>query len=55
MGGKPWSNTSPHAVNEFYNAKGQWSPSWEGNSDMQIDWVKIWEFEDSEEPDFLGN
>jgi hypothetical protein len=24
MGGKPWSNKSPHSVNEFWNARGAW-------------------------------
>lgn len=24
MGGKPWSNTSPRSVNEFWNARGAW-------------------------------
>lgn len=28
VAGKPWSNTSPHSVNEFYNAKGAWYSTW---------------------------
>jgi hypothetical protein len=24
VGGKPWTNTDAHAVNNFYNAKAQW-------------------------------
>ena len=43
VGGKPWSNGSPHAVNEFWNARGQWLPTWQGDETaMQIDWVHIY-------------
>lgn len=28
QGGKPWANADPHAPNAFYNAKGQWYPTW---------------------------
>jgi hypothetical protein len=55
MGNKPWSNTSYHAVNEFYDAKDKWYPTWQGNSAMVIDSVKVWSFEDSEDTTFLGN
>ena len=27
-GGKPWSNDSPHAATDFWNAKNQWLPTW---------------------------
>ena len=44
--GKPWSDTSPHAVNEFYDAKGQWYPTWRGEqSALQIDSVKVWTYD----------
>lgn len=44
MGGKPWSNASPHTVDDFYNAKGQWYPTWKGDSvAMQIDYIKVWQ------------
>jgi len=44
MGGKPWSNSEEHAVNSFWNAKGQWYPTWQGESAaMQVDWVKMWQ------------
>jgi hypothetical protein len=37
VGGKPWTNTDPHAVNAFWNAQAQWYPSWQQNaSSMQI-------------------
>jgi len=28
VGGKPWSDTDPHSVNAFYNAKGAWGQTW---------------------------
>lgn len=45
--GKPWSNTSPNAVNQFYDASGSWLPSWELNnsahpSAMKVDFVKFY-------------
>jgi len=27
--GKPWSNTDPHSVNAFYNAKDNWFKTWD--------------------------
>ncbi|KAF4514009.1 UNVERIFIED_CONTAM: hypothetical protein B566_EDAN018495 [Ephemera danica] len=43
-GGKPWSNTSPHAPKEFWNGKGQWQPTWrnDGSTHMEIDYVRVW-------------
>ena len=41
--GKPWSDTSPHAVNEFYDAKAQWYSTWSGESSaLQLESVKVW-------------
>lgn len=40
VGGKPWSDTSPNAVNEFFNAQNSWYPTW--NQTFQIDSVKVW-------------
>lgn len=44
--GKPWTNADPHSVNAFWNAKGQWFPTWNypqtHDSAMQIDWVKVY-------------
>lgn len=45
VGGKPWSDTSSNAVNEFYNAEGAWLPTWQkgpGSSALQVDYVKVW-------------
>ena len=44
--GKPWTNTSPRAPNEFYDNKEKWFESWNypatHDSAMQIDYVKVW-------------
>jgi len=40
---KPWNNQSPNAVNEFYNAKDRWWPTWQNpDVSLQIDSVKVW-------------
>ena len=39
-GGKPWSNTSPHAVNEFWDDRDAWYPTW--THPMVIDSVRVW-------------
>ncbi|KAF9901319.1 hypothetical protein EC991_006275 [Linnemannia zychae] len=46
VGGKPWSDKSPHAVNEFYAAKADWYPTW-GPEDgldraMAVDYVRVY-------------
>lgn len=43
--GKPWSNSDPHAVNSFYDAKDQWFPTW--TSPMAVDSVKVWTYADT--------
>lgn len=40
VAGKPWSNNNEFASRDFYNAKGQWKPTW--TQDFQIDWVKVY-------------
>eukprot|EP00362_Geleiidae_sp_MMETSP1317_P000088 CAMPEP_0201283808 /NCGR_PEP_ID=MMETSP1317-20130820/48821_1 /ASSEMBLY_ACC=CAM_ASM_000770 /TAXON_ID=187299 /ORGANISM="Undescribed Undescribed, Strain Undescribed" /LENGTH=60 /DNA_ID=CAMNT_0047601439 /DNA_START=541 /DNA_END=720 /DNA_ORIENTATION=- len=45
IGGKPWSNNDPHAVNTFWNSWGAWLHTWDMDNDgqaMQIDSVKVW-------------
>eukprot|EP01105_Mastigella_eilhardi_P014569 TRINITY_DN3315_c0_g1_i2.p1 TRINITY_DN3315_c0_g1~~TRINITY_DN3315_c0_g1_i2.p1 ORF type:complete len:260 (+),score=29.43 TRINITY_DN3315_c0_g1_i2:413-1192(+) len=43
VGGKPWSDADAHSVNSFYNAKGQWFPTWKDDAAaLQIDYVKVW-------------
>lgn len=45
VGNKPWANTSPNAVNEFYQAINQWYPTWAANgnssSAMVVDYVRV--------------
>lgn len=44
VGGKPWSNTSPHASADFWHGKGQWLPTWQGEDvAMQISSVKVFQ------------
>ena len=38
--GKPWSNTGAHPVNDFWNTKAQWYPSWK--KPFAIDSVRVW-------------
>jgi len=28
VGGKPWADADPQAVNEFYNSRGNWGQTW---------------------------
>ncbi|KAF9092514.1 hypothetical protein BGX23_004226 [Mortierella sp. AD031] len=46
VGGKPWSDRSEHAVNEFYAAKADWYPTWspENGLDraMAADYVRVY-------------
>lgn len=40
---KPWKNTSPKAMLQFWRDKENWRQSWSsGNSDLQVDYVKVW-------------
>ena len=45
---KPWNNKSPTAPREFWNAKNQWYPTWNPESNngedaaMKINYVKVW-------------
>lgn len=44
-GGKPWSNTSPHSTTEFWEAKNQWEPTWNLNTDdshLIVDYVRVY-------------
>ena len=42
--GKPWENTSPNAINGFYDARDTWFPTW--NETFQIDFVRVWTYQD---------
>ncbi len=37
---KPWNNTSPNAVNHFWDAKDEWFPTW--TQPMVVDSVRVW-------------
>jgi beta-glucanase (GH16 family) len=44
VGGKPWSNEDPNAVNAFWNARDDWYATWIGETAaMQIDWVHVYQ------------
>lgn len=46
VGGKPWSDTDPHSVNAFWNAKNTWYPTWKGeDAALQVDWIKVYKIE----------
>lgn len=48
VGGKPWTNADSHSVNAFWNAKGAWYNTWQGeDAALQIDWIKVWSFDDA--------
>lgn len=49
--GKPWGNGSGSAVNEFWDARDQWYPTWDypatHQAAMKVDSIKVWDFSDS--------
>lgn len=53
--GKPWSNTDSHSVNQFYNSKDQWYPTWNGeDAALKVDSIKYWNLTNKDsEPTFL--
>jgi hypothetical protein len=50
--GKPWSDMSSKASNDFWNTKSQWYPSWNypatNDAAMKIDSVKVWSLDGDE-------
>jgi hypothetical protein len=60
---KPWSNDGAHAVNDFYNQKSEWFPSWNypasHDAAMKVDHIKVWQDDGTgkakEEEVFLQN
>lgn len=46
--GKPWLNSSPTAVTEFWNARNGWLPTWNleqnlsRDASLLVDYVRIW-------------
>lgn len=41
--GKPWVDGSDTAMRDFWNARDQWYPTWERQSEMKIRSVKMWQ------------
>ncbi len=49
VAGKPWNDLSQHAMNDFYNAKGAWWQTWNGEeSAMKVDYLKVWSLDESD-------
>ncbi|KAF8979219.1 hypothetical protein BGZ46_005687 [Entomortierella lignicola] len=48
VGDKPWSDKSPHAVNEFYAAKDDWYPTWGPESGttraLAVDYIRVYKY-----------
>lgn len=40
--GKPWVNYEPKAQKKFYRDKEAWKSTWNDNSVLQVDYVKVW-------------
>lgn len=39
---KPWNNCSPHAARDFWNARSQWEPTWNGDKTaLVIDYIEM--------------
>ena len=46
---KPWQNDHSHTVNQFYDAKDDWYPTWDGEkSALQVDSVRVWTYTDDD-------
>eukprot|EP00475_Leptophrys_vorax_P045439 TRINITY_DN941_c0_g1_i2.p1 TRINITY_DN941_c0_g1~~TRINITY_DN941_c0_g1_i2.p1 ORF type:complete len:272 (-),score=55.99 TRINITY_DN941_c0_g1_i2:620-1435(-) len=46
---KPWIDNDVHAINNFWNHRGSWYPTWDGeNSALQVDWIRVWQTVDEE-------
>ena len=41
--GKPWVDQSPTAKKDFWDARDQWFPTWQGTGQMIIHSVKMWQ------------
>ena len=45
VGNKPWSDTDSRSINSFYNNRGAWIPTWQGEgAALKIDSIKVWKF-----------
>lgn len=41
-GSKPWKNGERLSMKKFYNAQSQWRTTWNENSTLEVDYVKVW-------------
>ena len=41
--GKPWVDASLNAKKDFWNARNQWFPTWEGGGKMTVSKVEMWQ------------
>lgn len=39
---KPWDNDDPKAQLNFYKDQSGWSQTWKADSELLVDYVKIW-------------
>ncbi|KAK4876693.1 hypothetical protein RN001_009199 [Aquatica leii] len=39
---KPWANNDPKAQLRFYKKSKEWFPTWENDSQLIVDYVKVW-------------
>lgn len=39
---KPWKDLSVKAMHMFWSARGNWYPTWNSNSTLQVDYVKVY-------------
>ncbi|OMJ79348.1 hypothetical protein SteCoe_20641 [Stentor coeruleus] len=46
VGNKPWSDSDPHCINSFWNNRGSWLPTWNGeDAALKVDYIKVWSFD----------
>ncbi|KAJ8944326.1 hypothetical protein NQ318_016133 [Aromia moschata] len=41
-GSKPWKNGARSSVKDFYKAQPEWSSTWNEDSKLEIDYVRVW-------------
>lgn len=39
---KPWKNRERLSVKKFYSAREKWQRTWNEDSALQVDYVKVW-------------
>ncbi|XP_055532940.1 beta-1,3-glucan-binding protein 2-like [Wyeomyia smithii] len=39
---KPWKDLSVKAMHSFWSARGTWYPTWNSNSTLQVDYIKVY-------------